>query len=83
MQIDSSTKNSYSNQMGETFGGDGFGEKQLDYNEVFDEEKPYQPQFVRPDPFGTRKRCGEDQPVGGGKNGKYNLNWFDDQNEQK
>ena len=70
--------------MGSTFGGqDAFGGKNIDYNEVFDEEKPYQPRFVRPDPFGQKKICREDMPIGGAKDGKYNLDWVDDQNEQK
>ena len=68
--------------MGETFGGQ-FGGKNLDYNDVFDEDKPYQPKYVRPDPFGKRNICREDMPIGGAKDGKYNLNWVDDQNEQK
>ena len=62
---------------------EGFGDQNLNYDDHFEDDKPYQPKYVRPDPFAKRKNCGEDQPIGGAPNGQYNLNWFDDQNEQK
>ena len=36
-----------------------------------------------PDPFGKKNICGEDTPLHGAKNGQYNLNWIDDQNEYR
>ena len=50
-------------------------------NPYGDDQNEFVPQYNKPNPFEKRKNCGEDQPVGGGKDGKYNLNWIDDQNE--
>ena len=48
-----------------------------------DDQNPYVPQYNKPDPFAKRNVCGEDTPIQGAKDGKYNLNWIDDQNEHR
>lgn len=45
-------------------------------------EKPFEYKYVKPD-ISKRQVCKEDMPIQGAKEGKYNLNWLDDQNEGK
>ena len=42
-----------------------------------DREKKFEYQYQKPD-ITKKYICKEDTPLHGAKDGKYNLNWFDD-----